>query len=580
MATEGFPDHPVFQQLLKSIPLNDGVIIQDPNNGVTATFDRFMNDVVELRRTIREQIPDLLDSNGITRDEGVYICTLAPASYEIFVATFAIWSVGAALSPLATGLTPQEVSFLIQRNKAVLLIASASQRDAAAAIQTCIKNDTGHAINVIGVDLTVPVPSTKRQYHIDKNIVFSPRRPLILLHTSGTTGPPKGVIRTMPAYDLRTVAGASNDDVALCHRAVHWGFGIYPPVASISNGLPIYIVDPDPSPEQIWEVIRQQKITMAYATNLTLLRLMQYYKEHLAVLEPEKVKEYSEGMKKIKYIGCGGTVPMPSVGQFWKDMRGGNPITILYGTTEGGGGTSTTPEGYDVTKRVIGKPMPGVEVKLSEGDHGEILLKSADLFLGYLNNEAATKATFDENGFYKTGDLARIEEDGNYVIDGRVNEDFVRSRTLKVGTLELEDKLSELPYLAEAYVVAVPDMEILHRVAVIARLNPSFKEEEANSLGPDGKPTSNMLFKVRRDLTELKVAQYKLPTLLRVLKDDDVIPRTTTDKVIRKKVIQIFFPQSADCKVEDLPKEVLVWDLKNDKNAESTGLWDWAAAQD
>ncbi|EGD94791.1 hypothetical protein TESG_02296 [Trichophyton tonsurans CBS 112818] len=184
MATEGFPDHPVFQQLLKSIPLNDGVIIQDPNNGVTATFDRFMNDVVELRRTIREQIPDLLDSNGITRDEGVYICTLAPASYEIFVATFAIWSVGAALSPLATGLTPQEVSFLIQRNKAVLLIASASQRDAAAAIQTCIKNDTGHAINVIGVDLTVPVPSTKRQYHIDKNVVFSPRRPLILLHTS------------------------------------------------------------------------------------------------------------------------------------------------------------------------------------------------------------------------------------------------------------------------------------------------------------------------------------------------------------------------------------------------------------
>lgn len=156
----------------------------------------------------------------------------------------------------------------------------------------------------------------------------------------------------------------------------------------------------------------------------------------------------------------------------------------------------------------------------------------------------------------------------------------VRSRTLKVGTLELEDKLSELPYLAEAYVVAVPDMEILHRVAVIARLNPSFKEEEANSLGPDGKPTSNMLFKVRQDLTELKVAQYKLPTLLRVLKDDDVIPRTTTDKVIRKKVIQIFFPQSADCKVEDLPKEVLVWDLKNDKNAESTGLWDWAAAQD
>lgn len=100
MATEGFPNHPVFQQLIKSIPLNEGVIVHDPNNDITATFDRFMNDVVELRRTIREQIPDLLDSNGIIRDEGVYICTLAPASYEIFVATFAVWAVGAAVSPL------------------------------------------------------------------------------------------------------------------------------------------------------------------------------------------------------------------------------------------------------------------------------------------------------------------------------------------------------------------------------------------------------------------------------------------------------------------------------------------------
>ncbi|EFQ97877.1 hypothetical protein MGYG_00915 [Nannizzia gypsea CBS 118893] len=580
MATEGFPSHPFFERLVESVPLNDGIIIHDPNNDITATFDRFLNDVIELRRTIREQVPDLLDSNGIVREEGVYICTLAPASYEFFVATFAAWAVGAAVSPLATGLTPQEISFLIQRNKAVLLIASASQRNAAAEAQKCMKNETGKTINIIGVDLTVPVPSTKRQYHIDENVVLSPQRPFILLLTSGTTGPPKGVVRKMPAYDLRGMTGATNDDLALCHRAIHWGFGIYPPVATISNGLSVYIVDADPSPQQIWEVFRQKKLTMAYATNLTLLRLMEYYKEHLAGLEPEKLKEYSEGMKKLKYIGCGGTVPMPSVGLFWKDMRGGQPITILYGTSEAGGGLTTTPEGYDVTKRVIGKPMPGVQVKLSEGDHGEVLIKSNDLFLGYLGNEAATKAAFDEDGFYKTGDLVHIEEDGNYVIDGRVNEDFVRSRTLKVGILELEDKLSELPYIAEAFVVAVPDMEILHRVAVIARLKPSFKEENTNGIGSEGNSTPNMLFKMRRDLTDLKVAQYKLPTLLRILKDDDIIPRTTTDKVIRKKVIQAYFPQSADCRVEDLPKEVLVWDLKNDKNAESTGLWDWAAAQD
>lgn len=100
MATEGFPSHPVFKQLVNSVSLNDGIIIHDPNNDITATFDRFLNDVIEMRRTIREQIPDILDSNGIIREEGVIICTLAPASYEFFVATFAVWAVGAALSPL------------------------------------------------------------------------------------------------------------------------------------------------------------------------------------------------------------------------------------------------------------------------------------------------------------------------------------------------------------------------------------------------------------------------------------------------------------------------------------------------
>ncbi|KAM5486029.1 hypothetical protein McanCB56680_001722 [Microsporum canis] len=579
MDVEGFPDHPVFRHLIKNVPLNDGTIIHDPNHGIMANYDRFLNDVLELRRTIRQQIPNLLDSNGIVRDDGVYICTLAPASYEFFVACFAIWAVGAALSPLATGVTPKEAIYLFGKSKAVLLIVGSGQRDAASEIQRHMKNQTGNAINTIGVDLTVPIPLTKSNYHIDERAVLSPDRPFILILTSGTTGPPKGVVRKMPALDLRGMLRGTNEDLALCHRAVHWGFGVGPPVAMIMNGLSIYIVDADPSPEQIWNVIREKKLTMAYATNLMFLRLMQYYNENLAGLEADKVEEYKEGARKLRYVACGGAVPMPSVGQFWKDMRGGDPITILFGTSEAGGGLGTTPEGYDVTKRVIGKPLPGVQLKLSEGDHGELLIKSNDLFVGYLGDEIATKNALDANGFYKTGDLVHIGEDGNYVIDGRVKEDFVLSRSLKVGTLELEDRLAELPYISEASVVAVPDMEVLNRVAVVARIKPSFQGESTNGTDQGGMPT-DMLFKIRRNLTELNVALYKLPTLLRILQDDEIIPRTTTDKVIRKKVIQAFFPQSADCKVEDLPKEVLVWDLKNDKEADSTGLWDWAASRE
>ncbi|KAF3491791.1 uncharacterized protein GIQ15_01308 [Arthroderma uncinatum] len=576
MALEDFPNHPIFKQLLEYVPLNDGIIIHDPEHGINANYARFLNDVLELRRTIREQIPDLLDSNGIVRNDGVYICTLAPASYEFFVAAFAIWAVGAALSPLATGIIPKEAVYLFEKSKAVLLIASSGQRDAAAEYQRCMKEETGNTIKTIGVDLTIPTPSTPPNYHIDERAVIPAARPMLLILTSGTTGPPKGVVRLVVPLNIRAMLKATNDDLTLCHRAIHWGFGIGPPISMLLSGLAIYVVGADPSPEMIWTALRQKKLTVAFATNLTFLRLMQYYNEHIANLEPDVVKEYTDGVRKLKYVACGGAVPMPSVGQFWKDMRGGHPITILYGTSEAGAALGTPPEGYDVTQRVIGKPLPGVQVKLSEGDHGEMLLKGPDLFVGYLNNEAATKAALDENGYYKTGDLVHIDENGNYIVDGRVKEDFVRSRTLKVGTLELEDKLSDLPYISEAAVIAVPDIEILHRVGVIARLKSGTTSDGTDQ---DGQPV-NMLYKIRRDLTEMKVEQYKLPTLLRVLKDDEIIPRTTTDKVIRKKVLEIFFPQSADCRVEDLPKEVLAWDIKNDKKAGSTGLWDWAGAQD
>ncbi|KAK2865200.1 hypothetical protein FQN49_003817 [Arthroderma sp. PD_2] len=541
MTVEGFPSHPLFKQLVEHIPLNDGIIIHDPDRGIKADYNRFLNDVLSLRRSIREQIPDLLDSYGIVRDEGVYICTLAPASYDFFVAAIAILAVGAALTPLATGITPKEARYLVENCKSVLLIASSGQRDAAAEIQRCMKDESGHSINTIGLDFTAPTPYTQRTFYIDEHAVIPVERPTLLNHTSGTTGPPKGVVRKIHPIDFRALIDGTNDDLTLCHRAVHWGFGIGPPLGMILNGMSVYIVAPNPSPKQIWEALRQKILTIAFATNLTYLRLMQYYDEHLAGLEPDVVKEYVEGVKKLKYVVCGGAVPMPGVGQFWKDMRGGHPITILFGTSEAGASLGTPPEGYDLSKAI------------------------------------ATKASLNEDGFYKTGDLAHIGEDGNYVVDGRVSEDFIMSSSLKVGTLELEDKLSELPYISEAAVIAVPDIEVFNRVAVIARMRPS--SQGCITSNGEGHPP-NMLYKVRRDLTELKVALYKLPTLLRILGDDEIIPRTTTDKVIRKKVIETFFPQSADCKVEDLPKEVLVWDSKNDKKAGPTGLWDWGGAQD
>ncbi|ESU16012.1 hypothetical protein SNK03_009942 [Fusarium graminearum] len=113
---------------------------------------------------------------------------------------------------------------------------------------------------------------------------------------------------------------------------------------------------------------------------------------------------------------------MPSLLRFWRHTIG-IPLEAAYGCTELGGPTTRTDSSCDrELKFSIGKPSPGVELKLSEGSEGEILMKSSLLFSGYLGDEAKTKESMTADGFFKTSDYARRVGD-EYVMEGRVSTD-------------------------------------------------------------------------------------------------------------------------------------------------------------
>lgn len=138
----------------------------------------------------------------------------------------------------------------------------------------------------------------------------------------------------------------------------------------------------------------------------------------------------------------------------------------------------------------------------------------------------------------------------------------------------------ELPYISEAYVLPVRDVEIYHHVAALVRFQPPAVNSALNGSTPQS-PKELTLQALRADLSAMQVARYKLPTLLRVLDEGEEVPRTNSEKIKRDDVVNMYFPQSDDWKVEDLPEKVQVWDLQKDESEPKVvRSWDWSGLQD
>ncbi|KAE8418844.1 hypothetical protein BDV36DRAFT_294699 [Aspergillus pseudocaelatus] len=240
-----------------------------------------------------------------------------------------------------------------------------------------------------------------------------------------------------------------------------------------------------------------------------------------------------------------------------------------YGVTEAGGMISMLPRA--TSNSSIGRPLPDVQMKLSKGTAGETLIKglrtmkaSVNLSLSlrpsillwvliallsairYLNNEAATQAAFNKDGFYRTGNLAHME--GNeFIFDGRASSD----------SLKVEAALMALPYVVEVVVVAVPDPSCANQIAVVIR--------------PRVAAVANVsLNGVRSDLAH-SLPVYTLPTKLRVLGEEETLPRSVSEKINKKETLRRYF-EGNSAKVEACAPP----QIKKDKPQKA---WDWAGLQ-
>jgi len=219
-----------------------------------------------------------------------------------------------------------------------------------------------------------------------------------------------------------------------------------------------------------------------------------------------------------------GSAALPvSVLEKWKEISG-HTLLERYGMTETGMVLSNPLTG-ERRPGSVGQPLPGMQVRLVNEagevveEEGELQVKGKNIFSGYWNKDSETKKSFTKDGWFKTGDLVRVEN-GYYFIVGRLSTDIIKSGGYKISALEIESVLLEHPGVRECAVCGIPDETWGEKIgAVVVWKERAFSLEEV------------------REWMKDKLAAYKLPT---VLVNAEVLPRNAMGKVVKRDIRILF----------------------------------------
>ena len=336
---------------------------------------------------------------------------------------------------------------------------------------------------------------------LDAPLPVDPDAPAIIGFTSGTTRDPKGVI-----HSHRTIGCETRQ---LDHMFPQGGPPMITgaPVGHFIGMLNAFLVP----------MLRERSVTLIDVWDpAAVLRLM--LEENLGVGggatyfltslldHPDFTPEH---LALMPFAGLGGSPVPVAVTQRATDL--GIKAFRSYGSTEHPsitGSLMTDPEVKRLT--TDGHAMPGVEVRLDED--GQILSRGPDCFVGYID-PALTAEVFDEDGWYRTGDVGVMDDDGYLTITDRISDIIIRGGE-NISAAEIEELLAGMDQIAEACVVAEPDARLGEHAAAVVRVR-------------DGR-SAPTLEEMREYLDRAGLTQQKWPEAVYAV---DELPRTPSGKV-------------------------------------------------
>ncbi|MFT3744343.1 MAG: AMP-binding protein [Pyrinomonadaceae bacterium] len=232
----------------------------------------------------------------------------------------------------------------------------------------------------------------------------------------------------------------------------------------------------------------------------------------------------------MRYLISGGSALSEKV---QKDLHGlGFTVLEGYGLTESSPVLTVSRPGNKMLKGSVGKPLPGVEVKIDSPDEngvGEVLARGQNIMVGYYNNEKATDAVLTDR-WLKTGDLGKIDEDGNLFIVGRSKDVIIDSNGKNIYPDEIEDLYGKSVFIKELSVVGLPDQDGGEKIASL--VVPDYEHDIALTRTEVNKQIEQHFREVSAGL-----AFFKRVKVLHITPFE--LPRTATRKVKRPMVVEM-----------------------------------------
>jgi long-chain acyl-CoA synthetase len=470
-------------------------------------MDDLVLDYSELREAAG-RITSLLSSAGVAPGDRVGI--MLPNVPAFAMAFYGALGAGAVVVPMNPLLKSREVAYYLADSGAKVLFAWYSAAGEAA------KGATATGTQVVSVDEPDMRSLLAGLFPVHTRVERADDDDAVILYTSGTTGQPKGAQLTHAnlarnaALTAETLIGAGPDDVVMGCLPLFHVFGLTCGLnATIAGGGTLTLL-PRFDPGQALGIIARDRVTIFEGVPTMYAAMLHH---------PASADADVTSLRTC--VSGGAAMPVEILHGFEKTF--GCMILEGYGLSETSPVASFNHPDAERKPGSIGTPVVGVEMRvvdpdgteLPAGEVGEIAIRGHNVMKGYWGRPEATAEAIPD-GWFRTGDLARVDSDGYFFIVDRKKEMIIRGG-YNVYPREIEEVLYEHPAVAEAAVVGIAHDELGEEVGAAVAVKP----------GAAATPEELRAFVKER------VAAYKYPRHVWLV---DELPKGPTGKILRREV--------------------------------------------
>jgi long-chain acyl-CoA synthetase len=451
----------------------------------------------------------LLKARGV--EPGDRVGLMLPNVPYFPVLYYGILRAGAVVVPMNVLLKEREVGYYLGDSGAKLLFAwhgfaEAAEAGAAQAGCECILVTPGEFEQLLA-----------DQEPVEEAVGRDTDDTAVILYTSGTTGQPKGAELTHPnlrqncTISANTLGQFSSEDVLLGALPLFHTFGQTCTMnCAVLSGATVTMI-PRFDPEKALEIIERDGVTVFQGVPTM----------YNAMLHANRADSADVSTLRLCMSG-GAAIPVELIRAF--EDKFDCPILEGYGLSETSPVASFNHPDRERKAGSIGTPIEGVEMQvwdddgkeLPQGEVGEIVIRGHNVMKGYWDRPDATSESIDADGWFRTGDMAKVDEDGYFFIVDRKKDLIIRGG-YNVYPREVEEVLYEHPAVQEAAVIGIPDDSLGEEVAAAVVLK---QGESADAQD------------IKAHVKE-QVAAYKYPRKVWFV---DELPKGPTGKILKREI--------------------------------------------